>query len=69
MIKYLNQFGGDSVVVSGKQTTKPQRNVDGTELINVKTLDPNYDLRYNQHGFTYGIDTNHIKDELSKTRP
>ena len=51
-----------------KETTRPKRETDGSEIKNVKTISKNCDFRYSQYGYDYGFSSRDIWASLNENK-
>ena len=62
----FNKIAENKIAIIKKETTRLKRNSDGDEIISVKDISKDCDLRYSQYGFDYGFKSQEIWNKLKQ---
>ena len=62
----LNKITNNKLKVLQKETTRPARTTDSSEILSVEKISKDCDIRYNQYGYEYGFSSKLIWKHLAK---
>jgi guanylate kinase len=68
LVNAMIQIEPAKTLLYQKGTTRPKKDGDKGELLHLKELGDEYDVRYDKNGYTYGLSTHDIWQSLSQQK-